>query len=228
VNCPKCGEDWSDVAVVRNAKREAHAATPALDVLVAASEALTKFEWGRNGQGVCSWCGWARGTYDSDAHGFDCPLAIVRAALATPAPLDVEARGGYLPLGTFSTDPPPMGEVLPIKVRPKVDMDATPAPLDVDAPDNANAAAASANATPAPLDVVGAARAVDGCIAIVQQSLDSIRAEDDGESRSIRRASQPASTSSGSSRATATRSSQPPTASPSPPPPPRWTDCVRR
>jgi len=33
VNCPKCGEDWSDVAVVRNAKREAHAATPApLDV----------------------------------------------------------------------------------------------------------------------------------------------------------------------------------------------------
>ena len=50
---------------------------------------------------------------------------------ANPAPLDVEARGGYLPLGTFSTDPPPMGEVLPIKVRPKVDMDATPAPLDV-------------------------------------------------------------------------------------------------
>jgi len=65
------------------------AATPApLDVLVAASEALTKFEWGRNGQGVCSWCGWARGTYDSDAHGFDCPLATVRAALATPAPPD--------------------------------------------------------------------------------------------------------------------------------------------
>ena len=29
MNCPKCGEDWSDVAVVRNAKREAHAATPA-------------------------------------------------------------------------------------------------------------------------------------------------------------------------------------------------------
>jgi hypothetical protein len=29
VNCPKCGEDWSDVAVVRNAKREALAATPA-------------------------------------------------------------------------------------------------------------------------------------------------------------------------------------------------------
>ena len=41
-------------------------------------------------------------------------------------------------------------------------------------------------ATPAPLDVVGAARAVDGCIAIVQQSLDSIRAEDDGESRSMK------------------------------------------
>ena len=29
MNCPKCGEDWSDVAVVRNAKREAHAAAPA-------------------------------------------------------------------------------------------------------------------------------------------------------------------------------------------------------
>jgi hypothetical protein len=29
MNCPKCGEDWSDVAVVRNAKREALAATPA-------------------------------------------------------------------------------------------------------------------------------------------------------------------------------------------------------
>jgi len=29
VNCPKCGEDWSDVAVVRNAKREALAASPA-------------------------------------------------------------------------------------------------------------------------------------------------------------------------------------------------------
>ena len=33
MNCPKCGEDWSDVAVVRNAKREALAPTPApLDV----------------------------------------------------------------------------------------------------------------------------------------------------------------------------------------------------
>ena len=29
MNCPKCGEDWSDVAVVRNAKREALAETPA-------------------------------------------------------------------------------------------------------------------------------------------------------------------------------------------------------
>ena len=58
-------------------------------------------------------------------------LEAIEAEAATPSPPDVEARGGYLPLGTFSTDPPPMGEVLPIKVRPKVDMDATPAPLDV-------------------------------------------------------------------------------------------------
>jgi len=48
------------------------------------------------------------------------------------------------------------------------------------------AAGVTLAATPAPLDVVGAARAVDGCIAIVQQSLDSIRAEDDGESRSMK------------------------------------------
>jgi hypothetical protein len=32
MNCPKCGEDWSDVAVVRNAKREARPDTAALDV----------------------------------------------------------------------------------------------------------------------------------------------------------------------------------------------------
>ena len=66
-------------------------------------------------------------------HGLDLrihPRCYLCEPAATPAPLDVEARGGYLPLGTFSTDPPPMGEVLPIKVRPKVDMDAAPAPLD--------------------------------------------------------------------------------------------------
>jgi hypothetical protein len=30
MNCPKCGEDWSDVAAVRNAKREARTDTAAL------------------------------------------------------------------------------------------------------------------------------------------------------------------------------------------------------
>ena len=96
--------EFRSLATLLNGERARHgaadvtlAATPApLDVLVAASEALTKFEWGRNGQGVCSWCGWARGTYDSDAHGFDCPLATVRAALATPAPLD---RFEHVPSG---------------------------------------------------------------------------------------------------------------------------------
>ena len=41
MNCPKCGEDWSDVAVVRNAKREAHAATPALLDVDRLADALT-------------------------------------------------------------------------------------------------------------------------------------------------------------------------------------------
>lgn len=52
-----------------------------------AREALTRFEWGRNGVGLCTWCGRVRGTYDADAHENDCPLRVVRAALeATPAP----------------------------------------------------------------------------------------------------------------------------------------------
>jgi len=194
VNCPKCGEDWSDVAVVRNAKREALAATPALlGPLVA--DGCPACHHPDHDPGSCEWCprcelhtddafAWVQ-RIDPDLiatpapHLADCgydephePHTYVLAEndrpvdhecpglAATPAPPDVEARGGYLPLGTFSTDPPPMGEVLPIKVRPKVDMDATPAPLAVDAPDNANAATTSANATPAPLDVREWAKAV--------------------------------------------------------------------
>ena len=44
MNCPKCGEDWSDVAVVRNAKREALAPTPApLDV--ECPQCVVRHEW---------------------------------------------------------------------------------------------------------------------------------------------------------------------------------------
>ena len=43
---------------------------------------------------------------------------------------------------------------------------------------------AIARASPLPLDVER--RTIDNCIAIVQQSLDTVRAEDDGESRSIK------------------------------------------
>jgi hypothetical protein len=55
-----------------------------------ADAALTKFEWGRNGVGLCSWCGTVRGTYDAEAHAADCPLRVVRAAL--PASVEGERR----------------------------------------------------------------------------------------------------------------------------------------